>query len=458
MDNYSINGNLIEISEVNYENDKSRKKAKFLLCPLNESNGNGVGIKSSEISQAELNTLVGQPLVTKTIYNSQTNRYEFTGHEVKQKYTIDDNGEVIKYNDFTATSPIGYHTNVSIENINIYGVEKQCIVAECTLWTRYTQAMEVIERLGNNLKTSWELSSQTSYEENGVRWLKGITFLANCCLESSTPAYKDAGLLEVAEKQENADELSIAMMNDMININVFNTEISESNQTDNKSDDNKIENNKGGHDNMASENNNEAMELLSSQVKELTQQVSELNVKLSEKDNQIETLTKEKEGFETQLSEKDDKIVELGGTIQTLNDTIAEKNIEISELQPIKEKYEQEMAEKEAKELAEKQEALKKEAISSKYVTEEDFINNEVLKEALSSCDEKTIKSFIADRVIEQAQKICKKDEDKKKKCAEEEKDIEEKAEVSLSSLQEYNYASELENDPMAKLIKSMQR
>ena len=58
MDNYSINGNLIEISEVNYENDKSRKKAKFLLCPLNESNGNGVGIKSSEISQAELNTLL----------------------------------------------------------------------------------------------------------------------------------------------------------------------------------------------------------------------------------------------------------------------------------------------------------------------------------------------------------------------------------------------------------------
>ena len=116
------------------------------------------------------------------------------------------------------------------------------------------------------------------------------------------------------------------------------------------------------------------------------------------------------------------------------------------------------MAEKEAKELAEKQEALKKEAISSKYVTEEDFINNEVLKEALSSCDEKTIKSFIADRVIEQAQKICKKEEYKKKKCAEEEKDIEEKAEVSLSSLQEYNYASELENDPMVKLIKSMQR
>lgn len=437
--------NNIEIAELN----ETYLKCKFIVCDFNV-NRNGVALNRDTI-ESWYKSLIDMPIV------GAIKGEDFGSHEATSIYSIS-NGSVNKRYKFN-TDAFGVFTDVNIESIN----GNDTIVGTAKIWKRFENCCNIIqERIANNesLSTSWEISVSKQHEVNGVKVIDSGKFLSLCMLGNKvTPAYEsnDDSLLQVAQKQSGQDNISQALVKDLIQLNEI-TEISESNQTDNKSDDNKTENNEGGHDNMASENNNEAMELLSSQVKELTQQVSELNVKLSEKDNQIETLTKEKEGFETQLSEKDDKIVELGGTIQTLNDTIAEKNIEISELQPIKEKYEQEMAEKEAKELAEKQEALKKEAISSKYVTEEDFANNEVLKEALSSCDEKTIKSFIADRVIEQAQKICKKDEDKKKKCAEEEKDIEEKAEVSLSSLQEYNYASELENDPMAKLIKSMQR
>ena len=503
---FKINGSLIEISEVQNEDDYTRKYAKFLLCPLDEGNENGKGIKSEDLSKAELKTLVGQPLVTKVIYNEKTKQYDFGGHEMKTSYKIDDNGKIIKFNDFTSTNPIGYHTEVSIEDIEIDGIIKKCITATVCLWTRYYHAMEVIERLGNDLRTSWEVSYESTYDEDGVSWLKGILFLANCTLGTNViPAYSSAGLLEVASKDDIVEEFEQAFVEDLKNINKdFNAEISAKNNINNNLE------NEGGHNDMADEkkNNVELSALTSRDLRDkvrsavystegngrwyydiliypydytayakiegkdfcdedfckftyvvnsdntisLTNQedVKMVFIPADENNTAVAELQTSLSEKETELSNKLNDIVKLGETIKGLEASLSEKETIISELSPIKEKYDQEQIEKAELEKQTKIETLKNEALSSKYVTDEDFKTNETLKTALSELDEKAIKTFIADRVIEQATK-------QKKEAKEEVNKVQtnniETSSIDLSSTQEYNYTDDLKNDSFYKIL-----
>lgn len=503
---FKINGSLIEVSESNNE-DYTKKYAKFLLCPLDEGNENGKGIKSEDLSEAELKTLTGQPLVTKVIYNEQTKQYDFGGHEMKTSYKIDDYGRVIKFNDFTSTNPIGYHTEVSIEDVEIDGIVKKCIVATVCLWTRYYHAMEVIKRLGNKLRTSWEVSYESTYEEGGVTWLKGILFLANCTLGTNViPAYSDAGLLEVASKDNIMDEFEQAFIEDLKNINEdFNAEISAKNNINNNTE------NEGGHKNMADENKNnvELSALTSRDLRDkvrsaiystegngrwyydiliypydytayakiegkdfcdedfckftyvvnsdntisLTNQedVKMVFIPKDENNTDVAELQTSLSQKETELSNKLNDIVKLGETIKGLETSLSEKETIISELSPIKERYEQEQIEKAELEKQSKIEVLKTEALSSQYVTEEDFETSEVLKTALSELDEKVIKTFIADRVIEQASK--QKKEPKEELNEKQTNNNVEISSVDLSSTQEYSYTDDLKNDSFYKIL-----
>lgn len=257
-----IDGSLISIAEE--ESDPSRKVAKFLLCPLDEANANLKGIKESDLSEDEMKTLIGQPLVTKVIFDENTKQYNFSGHLMQKKWKYDQSGNLVKFSDFTSTNPIGYHTSISIEDIEFGDVTKRCLVAEVVLWTRYYRAMEVIERLGTDLHTSWEVSYGGKYIEDGIEWLTDILFLANCVLGSNiNPAYSDAGLLECAEENNNQeDELGQALIDDIKEIRESenndqvleqdNTEISI--QSDENSVDDKLnENIEGGHKIMANE-------------------------------------------------------------------------------------------------------------------------------------------------------------------------------------------------------------
>ena len=70
-------------------------------------------------------------------------------------------------------------------------------------------------------------------------------------------------------------------------------------------------------------------------------------------------------------------------------------------------------AEKEARELAEKQEAMKSYVISTKYFTSEEIEANEEMKNAIAELNEAKVNSLIAKKVIAEA-------ENSKKKCAEE--------------------------------------
>jgi hypothetical protein len=520
---FKINGGLISIAE--QENDPSRKIAKFLLCPLDEPNANGKGIKKSDLSQEQMDTLIGQPLVTKVIYNEQTKQYDFSGHLMKKVWKYDESGNLVKFSDFTSTSPIGYHTAVSIEDIDFNGVTKPCLIAEVTLWTRYYRAMEVIERLGTNLHTSWELSYGSSYKEDGTDWLKNILFLANCALGTGVnPAYKIAGLLEeVAEEQEENDELSEALICDLKEINEINDEDEEVNiekssdefqeenndssiETENNSVENKLNNDleeKGGIVDMAenkvkaevsSVTTNDLYNKLSVAINAIDTNrwicisrvypyefrvvgydwnaetdddyiefkyvvnsdesisiISETPVKMTfvpsvQIDNQIQEIQIQLDGVndelstkKTELSTKLDEIVTLGESIQSLKDQLAEKETIISELEPLRIEKAEAEAKKAEEEKAEKKKCLSEMLVSSKYFTQDEVDTSEAIQDAIANLDEPKVKSILAEKVLEEAQKI--KDEtteDAKKKEKTEVSEVEISTDINAN--QEYEY------------------
>ncbi len=210
-----INGSLISLSE---SEDKTCLEGKFLICPLDVANLNGVGLRENDLSDDEKNGLQNQPVVCKVIKNSK-GEYDFTGHNMKISYEKDSNGKKIKKYEFD-TSPIGFHTSTAIEEIELDGEKQNCIVARAKIWKRYDKAIAALNRildLKKEIKTSWEISYADSYEENGTKWLKDIIWLGNCVLgEFVAPAYKDAGLLEVAEENDEI-QLVMAFTEDLIN-------------------------------------------------------------------------------------------------------------------------------------------------------------------------------------------------------------------------------------------------
>ncbi len=210
-----INGSLVSLSE---SEDKTCLEGKFLICPLDVANANGVGLKENDLTDDEKAGLTNQPVVCKVIKNNK-GEYDFTGHNMKISFIKDADGKKIKKYEFD-TSPIGFHTSATVEEIEIDGEKKNCIVARAKIWKRYDKAISALNRileLKKEIKTSWEISYANSYEENGVKWLKDIIWLGNCVLgEFVTPAYKDAGMLEVAEENDEI-QLVMAFTEDLVN-------------------------------------------------------------------------------------------------------------------------------------------------------------------------------------------------------------------------------------------------
>ena len=263
-----LNGELLALSS----NDNGDLIGKFLICPLDESNLNGVGLRESDLSQDELLGLATRPVQCKVIDRNGT--LDFGSHEAKLTYVKDENGNLVKKYVFD-TQSVGYHTEVSVENIEIDGITKRCIVAIATIWARYENVISVINRLGESLHTSWEIAYSEYYMDEGIKWIKGLNWLSNCLLGSNIcPAYGDAGLLEVAEEDQEI-QLSNAIIEDNNKIEVANkinepnieqfTNTIISNQTDENSVDNKLNNensqcNEGGNKKMANKKKSKQIE------------------------------------------------------------------------------------------------------------------------------------------------------------------------------------------------------
>jgi hypothetical protein len=222
-----INGKLLAIST---SEDGTKLLGKMLVCPLDESNLNRKGIKEADLSESELKTLIGQPLVGKILKN-QNNEYDFTGHNLKKYYEFNPETNKIEVKYTFDTVPIGYFTSSEIEDIEIDGINKRCIVANFEIWTRYEQVCKVVlERFNSDdipLAISWEVNFGDSYLENEITWLKDIVFFGVAVLGKQVlGAYPNAQFIEVAELENSQEdkELVKALTEDIIE------EISNANQ------------------------------------------------------------------------------------------------------------------------------------------------------------------------------------------------------------------------------------
>ena len=361
-DKIILNSLGVELSES--EEDRDYLNIKFVLCDF-KPNGNNVMLNRATID-SWLQTLVNKPVVGKISGN------DFTSHQYK-------NG---KFN----TDAFGVFTKVYISTLD---TGDECIIAEGMIWKRFEKACGIIQSRisrGLTVSSSWELINNGSHiEEIDGRRVKVIDsglFTGHCLLGSKTPpAYDCSRVIDVAEQtlEEQFIEFSQALQEDINNI-------------------------KGGEE-MENEN------FISKEQHDT--EVSSLAKSIATKEEEISSLKAELEKVKAELSTKDTEIIKLGETINSQKETIAERDNLISELEPVKAEMERLKAEKEARELAEKQEAMKSYVISTKYFTSEEIEANEEMKNAIAELDEAKVNSLIAKKVIAEA-------ENSKKKCAEE--------------------------------------
>lgn len=220
-ENIIIQGLGVEISED--KSDPDCLNAKFCVCDF-DTNHNSVSLNRETIDEW-VSTLVGTPLVAKITKNLK-GKNDFGSHEMKIISHKDKQGKVHKRAVFD-TSAFGVCTDVSIdtaEDGNDY------IYANYKIWKRFENACKIIQERANNLKTSWEICTeeytQTVKEGKVTKRIDKGRFIGLAMLGSTvSPAYDSSGLLEVASEQE--DELNIALMEDLENLNIssnINTE------------------------------------------------------------------------------------------------------------------------------------------------------------------------------------------------------------------------------------------
>lgn len=414
----------------------------FILCDF-DFNGNGVKLNRDTI-ETWMNTLVMNPVVGK-IQGS-----DFTTHQYK-------NGKF-------GTDAFGVFESVRIENID----GKDYLMGTARVWKRFEKACSIlIQRFksGQGLHTSWEVSVlDSSFDEQGRKIINSGILLGHCLLSRKTPpAYDCSRVVDVAEKEPNQEEIefSQALLDDINNIGgeeMTKVELSQYGINQLRDDMRKaimsLLNIKQGEDKYiylvdifidtnqvvyeleeytngwytnayyiadfklieggVEVSNPQPAEKQYVSKEQHDNEVSALANSVASKEAEISSLKEELTKVKAELSEKDGQIIKLGETINSQKETIAERDNLISELEPVKAEMERLKAEKEARELAEKQEAMKSYVISTKYFTSEEIEANEEMKNAIAELNEAKVNSLIAKKVIAEA-------EISKKKCAEEE-------------------------------------
>ena len=219
--NVIVQGLGFEISE-----DKSNPdylNGRFCICDF-DINKNNVSLNRETIDEW-VSTLVGTPLVAK-ITKDIKGKQDFGSHEMRVVTVKDKNGKSHKKAIFD-TSAFGVCTNVTIdtaEDGNDY------IYADYKIWKRFENACKIVQERADNLHTSWEICTEefTQKVKDGrvIKQIDKGRFIGLAMLSKNTPpAYDSSGLLEVASEQE--DELNIALMEDLENLNIssnINTE------------------------------------------------------------------------------------------------------------------------------------------------------------------------------------------------------------------------------------------
>lgn len=471
-DKIILNSLGVELSES--EDDRDYLNIKFVLCDF-KPNGNNVMLNRATID-SWLQTLVNKPVVGKISGN------DFTSHQYK-------NG---KFN----TDAFGVFTKVYISTLD---TGDECIIAEGMIWKRFEKACGIIQSRisrGLTISSSWELINNGSHIEEidgeRVKVIDSAFFTGHCLLGSKTPpAYDCSRVIDVAQKESAQEEIefSQALLDDINNIGgeeMTKVELSQYgvNQLQNdmrkaiksslniKPGEDKyvyvvdifIDTNQvvyeiedytnGSYTNTyyiadfklieggVEVSNPQQAEKQYVSKEQHDNEVSALANSVASKEAEISSLKEELAKTKAELSEKDGQIIKLGETINSQKETIAERDNLISELEPVKVEMERLKAEKEARELAEKQEAMKSYVISTKYFTSEEIEASEEMKNAIAELDEAKVNSLIAKKVIAEAEvskKKCAEEEEKeenKEKDKEENKEDKEEAKKECSELE----------------------
>ena len=212
--NIIIQGLGVEISED--KSDPDCLNALFCVCDF-DINKNNVSLNRETIDEW-ISTLVGTPLVAKIAKNIK-NKDDFTSHNMKIVSFKDKKGQTHKKAVFD-TSAFGVCTNTYIDTADN---GKDYIYANYKIWKRFENACRIIQERADNLQTSWEICTEefTQKVKNGkiIKQIDKGRFIGLAMLgDGVEPAYSSSGLLEVASEQE--DELNIALMEDLENLNI----------------------------------------------------------------------------------------------------------------------------------------------------------------------------------------------------------------------------------------------
>lgn len=489
--------------------EKSNGDIELDICICDfEVNGNN---KKLNIENAEdkVKTLINMPLVGKVSKIANTDDEDFTSHNKKTKYELKDGQlNTVTYLD---TNSYGVFTDSEIKVID----DKPFVFAKALVWTsRYKNVKEIIQKRfdsAEGLYGSWELLIKDSHVdfEDGKQieviddWeFIGFALLGRRPTDGSVvnPAYKCAKVLQVAE--EDLDELSQAIDKDRQAI-----------QSEQESEENKL--NKKGGEEMAEENKNIetsalTMNDISKKLRNIVWEIEkedytnwyylelvypteniaylkrcgdnaldedflkvsysiddsgdisivskeEVKMVFVPKESQVDVseIEEKLKGVEAELSEKVGDIVKLGETIKANESIIAERDKTIAELEVFKNQIEEIQAEQAKQEIAEKQEELKKRAISSGYITEEFIETSERLQKAISELNEDEVLKCVAEEVI-------KTNTQKQVESSSEEIEVSEIDNVDistdLSSTDEYEYNDSDSNPILGILSKNKKR
>lgn len=465
MENFIFSSIPIEISEF-----ANHKEATFLISVLDEYNLNNVLIEKAE-GEKYHKTIVGYPILAYLKYDKDGKPDDFGGHELRAKY----NSETKEIEYYFATFPIGSVTDSYIEKREVDGYEgeKDCILIKTKLWkSRFPEYFKVFDKLWNNgsLASSWEISSSETKKTTKGKILKVFEFIGNTCLgKYVTPAVTGAGVLNVASEDEVNYELSNAFVKDIQTLDLNNKISNSDDESDNDiNNENDLDKEDKLMSNQASEEIKELSGLTDNDLYSKLRKAINATDKnkyyyisriypydmkciayewdAESQDSHVEflytvnsdetiSITSQKDvvmmfvpksdytaqisELETKVSELETKVTELSTDITTKTDALVKaseevENLksEISNLQPYKEEADK-LAQIEAeKVLSEKKEALKKLALKGGFISETEINEDEIVKSAIESLDESTIKNIIADRFMKKLDEQSSTDTD----------------------------------------------
>lgn len=441
MENITFYSSEVYLSEENSNPDSYI--AKFIICDFGR-NKNGVALDRSTI-ETWMQTIKNKPLVGK-VKLRYDGTYDFSGHNMKKVQKTDEHGNKYEEIEFD-TDAFGSFFDIGIEIFN----DKECIVASCEIWKRFSKACEIIiKRIQEgSLHTSWEIAVEKSKQGivDGLM-TKIITagrFFGHCLLAKNvSPAYNSSGLVEIASTNYDS-EFAVALSQDIISqgLDIEKSEVKEEKYLQKEIKTNVTEKIKDVTSTtiVSDKSTSEETEISTLTEYDLRKKIreacraklgkwcwiafhfpidKEVWLEVDDRESELDfiRMTYTAENDVIVVSEPEDvrltvSVKSINVTISEYEKTIAEKDeliIKVSseltnlksentELSQYKEKFTQLEQEKVAEELKEKKESLIASVIKSGQISKKEIEDSKEFSEYVDNLDKKSLMAIVGERL-----------------------------------------------------------